>query len=71
MRDERQQQLTSTWLNVIAAGVVSGGTVSQLAALANGASVAICIGLILVCIATGAALHLAALRCLRTTSGPR
>ena len=64
MRDERQQQLTSAWLNIIAAGVVSGGAVSQLAALANGAPAELCVALAVGCILTGAVLHLAALRCL-------
>jgi hypothetical protein len=39
MRDERQQQLTSNWLNIMAAGTVSGGIVSQLIAMGSGASV--------------------------------
>ena len=68
MRDERQLQLTSTWLNTMAAGIVSGGTVSQLVAIASGASVEISLALILLCIMAGAGLHLAALRCLRSTS---
>ena len=68
MRDERQLQITSTWLNMIAASIVSGGTVSQLVAIASGASVEISLGLILLCIMAGAGLHLAPLRFLRSTS---
>jgi hypothetical protein len=71
MRDERQQQLTSNWLNIMAAGTVSGGIVSQLIAMGSGASVRNSIMLVLLCIAAGSGLHLAALRCLRNTGRDR
>ncbi|MGA0598823.1 hypothetical protein [Enterovirga sp. CN4-39] len=67
MHNQHQQQLTSTWLNVVGAGIISGGLVSQLVALTSGASITACLAVILFCVAAGGGLHLLALRRMRST----
>lgn len=64
--DQQRRQLTSTWLNIAGAGIVSGGCVSQLAAAANGASLPICAVMLSACIASGSLLHVAALRLVKS-----
>ncbi len=63
MRGKQERQLTSTWLNIVGAGIVSGGAISQLTAVAAGAPAANSIMAALACIAIGLGFHVAALRC--------
>lgn len=62
MRGSRHHQLTAAWLNIMGAGIVSGGAISQLAAIANGASVPLCVMLALASLLVGTGLHAAARR---------
>ena len=58
MLDDRQRQLTSTWLNIMGAGIVSGGIVSQMVTLASSTtSITTSAALVILCIVTGAGLH--------------
>ncbi|WP_375462183.1 hypothetical protein [uncultured Enterovirga sp.] len=62
MRDARHNQLTATWLNTVAAGIVSGGFVSQLTMLMDGATLAGRTAVVVLSISVGLALHVAAIR---------
>lgn len=65
MRTLQERQLTSTWLNIVAAGCVSGGTVSQLAAFAAGTPGRTCLTVALACLLIGIAAHALALHLAR------
>lgn len=58
MLDDRQRQLTSTWLNIMGAAIVSGGIVSQMVTLASSTtSITTSAALVILCIVTVAGLH--------------
>jgi hypothetical protein len=61
MRSDQERQLTSAWLNIVAAGLVSGGVVTQAAAIAAGGSVALGAAVAIGCLGAGIGLHGAAL----------
>ena len=63
MLNNHGRQLTATWLNIVAAGIVSAGTAGQGAALASGASASTCLSVGLGCLGLGIVVHAAAQLC--------
>jgi hypothetical protein len=69
MADDNQRNLTCMWLNIIGAGIVSAGTVTQMIALTNEdatiSGVLRCLLVAFACGAIGTVLHLAARHLMR------
>ena len=63
MRNDNRTELTASWLNILAAGVISTGSVAQLVFAAGGRDTATfkqAVVVALACLAVGIALHLIA-----------